>query len=50
VIVLSVRLKDGARLTGEYVGAQDGYLYLRSAQDEIVRLKQTDAQSYEEAP
>lgn len=50
MIVLSVRLKDGSRLAGEYVGAQEGYLYLRTAQDEIVRLKQTDAEHYEEAP
>jgi hypothetical protein len=47
VIVMSVRIKDGGVITGEYVGAQEGYLYL-AANGEIMRLKQSDIENHDE--
>lgn len=37
--MMSATMDDGTAVTGEYVGAQDGYLYLSDG-DEVVRLEQ----------
>lgn len=38
-VVIVVTLKDGSEHTGEYIGAQDGYVYLASG-DRVSRVEQ----------